>query len=105
MPYVFQTRYKDGSPHPRWRFQFTGWRGRRRTATGTTSKSETEKLALRVQSDQDAIRNGWRPAPKSSDKPRLFKEVSAEYLAWGQSQGGRGGYQSGETHACIGRPA
>src|SRR5438093_332923 len=54
MPYVFQTRGKDGSPHSRWRFQFSDFRGRRRTATGTTSRTETEKLAQRVQSDQDA---------------------------------------------------
>src|SRR5881409_1386768 len=103
MPYIFKTKRKDGTDHQRWRFQYTGWRGRRRTATGTTSKSETEKLALRVQSDQDAIRNGWRPAPKTSDKPRLFKEVSTEYLAWGQSQGGRGGHPWGKTHARMRR--
>lgn len=91
MPYVFQTEDKSGEPHPRWKFQYTDWKGRRRSATGTTSKAETEKLAHHVQADQDAIRKGWRPPPKTSDTPRVFDEVMAEYLAWGESQGGRGG--------------
>ena len=98
MPYVFQSRNDRGKPHPRWRFQFTDWRGKRRTATGTTSESDTRKLALAVQSEQDAIRRGWKPAPKPSDRPRPIGEVIDEYLAWGRTQGGRGGRPWGATH-------
>ena len=36
---------------------------------------ETEKLATSVQAEQDAIRKGWRPAPKVSDTPRPVAEV------------------------------
>ena len=101
MPYLFRTKRRDGSWHPRWRFQYTDWRGRRRTGLGTTGKRETEDLALTVQTDQDAIRKGWKPAPKASDKPRRFEEVSLEYLAWGNSQGGRGGRPWGATHSRM----
>ena len=100
MAHVFQT-FKGTKPHPRWRFRYTDWQGQRRSATGTTSRAETEKLALHVQSNQDAIRKGWRPPPKTSDKPREFSDVAAEYLAWGNSQGGRGGRPWGKTHARM----
>src|SRR5262245_29049938 len=104
MPYVFQSkRRRDGETHARFRFQYTDFRGIRRTATGTTSRSETEKFALNVQSEQDAIRKGWRPPPKSSDVPRDFGDVLKEYLAWGEAQGGRGGRPWGETHARMRR--
>ena len=103
MPYVFQTKRKNGKYHPRWRFQYTDWHGRRRSATGTTGKAETEKIALRVQAEQDAIRNGWRPPPRPSDTPHAFEEVKGEYLAWGESQGGRGGRPWGKTHARMRR--
>jgi integrase len=98
MPYVFQSKDQVGKPHARWRFQYTDWKRRRRTATGTTSELETRKLALAVQSHHDAIRNGWKPAPKPSDRPRPIGEVVDEYLAWGAAQGGRGGRPWGTTH-------
>ncbi len=98
MAYVFRTKRPDGTLHPRWRFQYTDFLGRRRTGSGTTNRAETEKLATSVQAEQDAIRKGWRPAPKVSDTPRPFAEVVAEYLAWGAAQGGRGGRPWGATH-------
>src|SRR5437867_2715362 len=101
MPYVFQTKDRNGKPHPRYRFQYTDWEKRRRTALGTTGRSSTEKLALHVQTEQDAIRRGWKPAPKPSDTPRAAGSVIAEYLDWGRSQGGRGGHAWGVTHARM----
>ena len=98
MPYVFQSNDPEGKPHARWRFQYTDWKGKRRTATGTTSEPETRKLALAVQAEQDAIRRGWKPAPKPSARPRRISEVVDEYLAWGGAQGGRGGRPWGKTH-------
>ncbi len=82
MPYMFKTKSRDGKPHPRWKFQYTDWQGKRRSATGTTSKVQTEKLAQRVQAEQDAIRKRWQPAPKNSDTPRAFREVMEEYLCY-----------------------
>lgn len=33
MPYVFQSKDQVGKPHARWRFQYTDFKGRRRTGT------------------------------------------------------------------------
>lgn len=109
MPYIFQTFKKDGTPHMRWRFQFRDWKGRRRTGTGATTQTETEKIANIVQTREDAIRKGWAQAPKSSDAPRDFGTFGktynedtgtiAEYLAWGRSQGGKGGRPWDNEHA------
>ncbi|GMV83499.1 MAG: hypothetical protein AMXMBFR7_46830 [Planctomycetota bacterium] len=99
MPYVFQSKRKDGNPHPRWKYQYTDWQGKRCTATGSTSRADTEREALREQIKQDEIRKGLRPAPKVSDAPREFDLVVAEYMAWGRAQGGRGGFPWGRVHA------
>jgi integrase len=99
LPHVFQGFKKDKTPYPRWRFQYTDAKGVRRTAAGYTSRRETEKLAQRVQSEQDCIRKGYRPAPRSSDACRAFAQISAEYQAWGQAQGGRGGRSWSVCHA------
>lgn len=103
MPYVYQTKRKDGTPHPRWKFQYTDYRKKRRTATGTTSKKGTEELAAQVEAQQKEIRKGWRPAPKASDVPRPIQETVDEYVAWGESQGGRQGHPWGQTHARMRR--
>ncbi len=88
-------------PHARWRFEYIDYTGKRRTATGATTKKETKKLAYRVQVQHDEIRQGFRPVPKSADKhaTRPFQDVTAEYLAWGKAQGGRRGYGWNSTHA------
>ena len=103
MPYVFETFSKSGKPHPRKRFQFTDWSGKRRTATGTTSWRETRKLAERVQAEHDEIRKGFRapPNPARQHAKRPFSDVKEEYLNWGGSQGGRGGRPWGRGHARM----
>ena len=86
--------------HPRWRFQYVDWTGRKRTATGTTSKAETERIALVVQAEKDKVRKlKIKAPPKLSDVPRAIDDVIHEYLDWGKSQGGRGGHAWGEIHA------
>ena len=99
MAHVFQTFDKDGKAHPRFKFEFSDWKGHRRKGTGTTSQRETVKLALHVQSEQDAIRRGWKPAPKESDKPREYAAAVAEYMEWGRSCGGRRGFGWSMDHA------
>ncbi len=99
MAYLFRSKGKDGKPRGRWRFQYTDWRGRRRTGTGSASKSETAKLAAHVQAEQDAIRKGWAKAPKKSDTPRSLADVAREYLEWGAVQGGRGGRPWSKVHS------
>jgi len=101
MAHVFQTKRRDGTPHPRWRFEFRDCEGRKRKGTGYKSKAETQKLADRLQAEQDDIRKGYRPPPKPSDQPRAFEDVRDEYLAWGNDQGGRGGRPWSERHARM----
>ncbi|MBN2130873.1 MAG: tyrosine-type recombinase/integrase [Sedimentisphaerales bacterium] len=99
MPYVWRTKGKDGKPHPRWHYEIRSWEGRRVKGTGTTSKAETLKLALREQALQDEIRKGLRPMPKVSDVARRFVDVAKEYCEWGEAQGGHHGYPWGKDHA------
>ncbi len=77
-------------PHPRWRFELIDWQAKRRIKTGYPTKTETEKLAQRVQSQEDEIRKGYRSPPRSADKHgrRPFSDIRDEYLEWGNSQGG-----------------
>ena len=42
-----------------WRFQYVDHFGHRRSGTGTTSRPQTEEIALLVQSKERAIRKGW----------------------------------------------
>ncbi len=122
MPYVYQTEKTKTDPetgkrvpvldskgnkvyHDRWRFEYVDWQGRRKNGTGGTTRRETEKLAARVQAEQDEIRKGYRPPPTSASKhaSRPVKEVMAEYCEWGESQGGRGGRPWSKVHAGLKR--
>ncbi len=105
MPHLYQSTRSDGTPHRYWKFQYTDWTGRRRTATGTTRKRETEKIALRVQDKEDRIRNGHIPPPDTALKHRStpFCEVKDKYLNWGETHGGIGGRPWGKGHARMRR--
>src|SRR5476651_1110200 len=99
MATVFQTKdRKNGKPHPKWRIKYFDYQGNRRSITGYESKTETIKLAKKIEADQNAIRNGMKPPPKEADKPRAFEDTAAEYLAWGASQGGHGGRPWSNAH-------
>src|SRR5687768_5003634 len=101
MPTIFRTtNKKTGEPHRNWRFKYMNYLGQRKSATGLPTRKATETLAWKIQAEQDEIRNGLRPAPKESDKPHLFETIVAEYLAWGESQGGRGGRAWSKVHLC-----
>lgn len=76
--------------------KFHGWFydsvGKRIFFTGTRNRAETLRMAERLEDEHRQVRLGYRPAPLSFDKHRSrpFVEVMVEYLAWGESQGGRG---------------
>jgi hypothetical protein len=101
MPYVFQTKTKEGKPHPRWRFEFRDYRGRKKKCTGFTSKAQTLKYVRELEAREEAIRKGFREPPKPKIPDREFKAVAREYLNWGDSQGGRGGRPWGERHSMT----
>lgn len=92
MAYVFRSKSKTGDLHSRWRFQFTDYKGRRRTGTGTSSRADTERMAERRQAFENEIRDGIRPAPKSWDTAREYADAVKDYLAWGLEKGGRNGF-------------
>ena len=64
-----------------------------------------QKQALRkaqaLEDEHTEIRKGLRPVPRSADRhaERRFLDMVEEYLAWGESQGGRNGKPWGKTHA------
>ena len=80
---------------------FVDWSGKRKFFTGTQRKSETLKIAQRLEDEHKQIRLGYRPVPKSAEKHRNkpFAEAAAEYVAWGKMQGGRRGGPWGKVHA------
>ncbi len=96
MAHLFQDKRKK--PYV-WRFQYTDHTGKRCTGTGTSSEPETRKLMELAQAKERAIRKGWAEAPKSSDTPRAFPEIMAQYLAWGCAQGGIGGRPWSKAHS------
>jgi integrase len=85
--------------------KFQGWYtdhiGKQRFFTGTRNRAETKRMALRLDDEHRQIRTGYRPLAEAHDQhaTRPLFSVVTEYLAWGKSQGGRGGRVWSETHA------
>ena len=71
---------------------FTDYTGKKRYFT-TLTRSEAKREAKRLEAEHRLIRQGIRPVPSFAGRHRstLYKEVVEEYLAWGNSQGGRKG--------------
>jgi len=80
---------------------FIDFKGNRKFFTGTRHKADTLKIAQRLEDEHKQISLGYRPPPKSAYKHRLksFTETAAEYIAWGELRGGRGGRPWGIVHA------
>ena len=82
---------------------FQGWYkdsdGIRVFFRGTTDRKQTLQIATRLEDDHQQIALGYRPKPKVSDTRRRMVEVVEEYLAWGNTQGGRGGRPWSGKHA------
>ena len=88
-------------PNGKYKAWFTDARGKRRHFVGTRSKAGTLHIAQRKEDDSRQIRLGYRPAPTSADKhlAMTFADATAEYIAWGKAQGGRGGRAWSTKHA------
>ncbi len=96
---VWQTKDKNGRPHTLWRYWFIDWEGKRRSGTGTTSKTNTLKAARKKEEEHREIKMGMRPRPQlAKSQPKRFSDICQEYLDWGASQGGRAGHPWGEKH-------
>ena len=79
---------------------YTDFTGKRRYFTALT-RSAAKSLAQRKETEHRLIRQGVLPVPAVSAKHRTgsFAEVVKEYLAWGETQGGRGGRSWSKEHA------
>jgi integrase len=86
--------------HRRWRYQYSDYQGRRRIGTGSDNRSETVKIAVHIQVQQDEIKKGLRAAPKVADEHALrpIRDVSEEYLEAGAANGGLRGKPWGDGH-------
>jgi integrase len=80
---------------------FVDYCGKMKFFVGTRKKSETFSIAKRLEDDHRQIRLGYRPKPHASirHKNASFQQITNEYLAWGNMQGGRGGRPWGKEHA------
>jgi len=90
---AFKRKRPDGTFTEKYSFHYHDRYGRQKTGIGYTSKKKTEELAAAMQLQERDIKLGYRPAPKSwvEHQKRPYFEVTAEYLAYGSAQGGRGG--------------
>ena len=101
MPGVLKRKTKDGKWRAWYKSHLPSSDGYRKTVkfTGTTSRRDTLALAHQRQLDEDRIAAGLAAAPNQPSTSRGFVETVQEYLAYGESQGGRGGRPWGLTHA------
>ena len=89
--------------------KYQGWFfdrfGKRRYVVGTKRKAETLRIVEKLEDDERQIRLGYRPAPDVTAKNGNcdVEKIMSEYIAWGESQGGRGGGAWGKTHARMRR--
>jgi len=92
---------KKALPNGKYQGYYVDATGKRRFFTGTRSRAETKRMAERLEDEHRQVRLGYRPAPRSADKHRRrpISEIKDEYLAWGRSQGGRGGRPWSKTHS------
>ena len=101
MPGILKHKTKDG----RWRGWYKSHRngsdGHRKTLkfTGTRSHRDTLTLAHQRQLKEDRIVAGLTAGPETPRVWRGFVETVQDYLAYGESQGGRGGRPWGRIHA------
>ena len=89
-----RSRRRSSSKYEGW---FINEKGRQQHFTGTRSHAETKRIAQRLEDEHRQIRLGYKP--RSSLTQRSFADAKDEYLAWGATQGGRGGRPWGHDHA------
>jgi integrase len=67
--------------------------GKQRYFVGTRNTTQTRRMAERLEDEHRQMRYGYKPLPKVKDQHALcplHESVTAQ-IAWGKSQGGRGG--------------
>ena len=101
MPGIIEERNKDGRWRAWYKSHLSGGDGRRKTVkfTGTHSRRATLALARQHQEREDRIVASQGVAPEKKPLWRDFVETVQDYLAYGETLGGRGGRPWGPVHA------
>ena len=101
MPGILSKKTRDGKWRAWYKSHLLASDGRRKTLkfTGTRSRRDTLALAHQRQLQEDRIVAGLAAAPLVPVAWLGFVDTVQEYLAYGESQGGRGGRPWGRTHA------
>ena len=101
MPGILQKKTRDGKWRAWYKSHLTASDGRRKTLkfTGTHSRRDTLALALQRQMHADRIAAGLIPDPEVRPQWRDFVDAAGDYLAYGETLGGRGGLPWGRVHA------
>src|SRR5262245_22334790 len=80
--------------------KFQGWfidrTGKQKFFEGTRSRAETLRIAHRLEDEHLQVKLGY--IPLKNVPHRTFSAARDEYIAWGMSQGGRGGRPWGRDH-------
>jgi integrase len=84
---------RNPSSSGRYQGFFTDSQGKKRYFTGSAKRSETLRMARKLEEDHRQIRLGYREPRQTHFKhrDRSFSDTTNEYLDWGKHQGGRGG--------------
>jgi integrase len=92
---------KKPSPSGRYQGFFIDSTGKKRYFTGSTRRSETVRIARKLEEDHREIRLGYREPRQTHFKyrDRSFMDTVSEYLGWGKLQGGHKGRPWSESHA------
>ncbi len=82
---------------------YTDFNGKRKFFAGTRNRAETLRMAQKFEDQHRQVRLGYRPASTKADKAksRPYCELKDEYIAWGETVGGRSSMPWGETHCRM----
>jgi len=91
---------RNPSSSGRYQGFFTDCQGKKVYFTGSAKRSETLRMARKLEEDHRQIRLGYREPRQTHFKhrDRSFADTTKEYLDWGKHQGGRGGRPWSEHH-------
>ena len=92
---------KRPSSSGRYQGFFTDYTGKKRYFTGSKRRSETIRIARKLEEDHRQIRLGYREPQQTHFKHRnrSFMDTVGEYIEWGKLQGGHKGRPWSEFHA------
>jgi len=92
---------KRPSSSGRYQGFFTDYMGKKQYFTGSKLRSETVRIARKLEDDHRQIRLGYREPQQTHFKyrDRSFMDTVGEYIEWGKLQGGHKGRPWADSHA------